>query len=453
MSQKRREIDFTADELVETLLSFEQISLLDSGGQTHGDSHLLIAGFRPVKVLEDCELRSLDGELNFKPTVNPKSEIRNPKSENLACIATFSYDFGLRFENLKPRKKEFQNFDEPDVFLAFYENLVVYDYLQQKAFLVGENLEKAEEILRKAKSNRAQFADCELSEKINLTSNFSPETYCQAVETIKEHIRCGDIYQANLTQQFRAQLPPDFTPAQTFLRLRRTHPAPFGAFIKRRHDTVISASPERFLQVKNQTVIAAPIKGTRKRGKNLFEDEKLRQELINSEKDRAENVMIVDLLRNDLGRVCEFGSVTVEKLCAIEEHPTLFHLVSTIRGKLRQNTKFSDLLKAAFPCGSITGAPKIRAMQILDEIETAPRGLSMGAIGYFGFDNEIDLNVAIRTMVIRDQNAIFNVGGGIVIDSVPELEYEESLIKAQALLNALQVSNKGKINLPFRGRL
>ncbi len=170
----------------------------------------------------------------------------------------------------------------------------------------------------------------------------------------------------------------------------------------------------------------------------------LRQELLSSPKDRAENTMIVDLIRNDLGRISEFGSVYVERLCELEEHPTLFHLVSTVSAKLRKNIKISDLLRATFPCGSITGAPKIRTMEIINRLEPANRGLSMGAIGYFlpraisaGSDSILDLSVAIRTMVIRDDIAIFNVGGGIVIDSVAEQEYEESMLKAKALLNAL----------------
>ncbi|HEY0384893.1 MAG TPA: chorismate-binding protein, partial [Pyrinomonadaceae bacterium] len=158
-----------------------------------------------------------------------------------------------------------------------------------------------------------------------------------------------------------------------------------------------------------------------------------------SEKDRAENVMIVDLLRNDLGRVCLYGSVAVTELFTIQEHPTLFHLVSKVRGRLRREATVGDILRAAFPCGSITGAPKIRAMQLIEAIEGAPRGLSMGAIGYFSFDGRMDLNVAIRTMVVRDRIACFNVGGGIVADSDPALEYEESLIKAIALLRALGV--------------
>ncbi|MEP6789101.1 MAG: anthranilate synthase component I family protein, partial [Acidobacteriota bacterium] len=187
----------------------------------------------------------------------------------------------------------------------------------------------------------------------------------------------------------------------------------------------------------------SPIKGTRSRGETPEKDNALRQELLASKKDRAENTMIVDLLRNDLGRVCEYGSVRVEKLCDLEEHPTLFHLVSTVSGDLRPGTKVSEILEAVFPCGSITGAPKISTMRIIDEIETAGRGLSMGAIGYYvppdGFElsQTLDLSVAIRTMVIRDNTATFNVGGGIVIDSDPESEYEETLLKAKALLTAI----------------
>ena len=270
----------------------------------------------------------------------------------------------------------------------------------------------------------------------------------RAVRRIKELIAAGDIYQANLTQQFTVKLADNcFEPEQIFLRLRRDHPAAFAAFIRRREDDVISASPERFLRVQfdqdARRVEAWPIKGTRPRGRNSAEDARLRSELQRSEKDRAENVMIVDLMRNDLGRVCQYGSIEVPELFSVQEHPTLFHLVSKVQGRLRDDVTAGALLRAAFPCGSITGAPKIRAMEIIDEIEGLPRGLSMGAIGYFTFTGTLDLNVAIRTMTVRDRAARFNVGGGIVADSDPALEYEESLIKARALFNALGVE-KGK---------
>jgi para-aminobenzoate synthetase len=250
-------------------------------------------------------------------------------------------------------------------------------------------------------------------------------------------------------------LPESETGENVFWRLRRDHPAPFAAFIRRRESTVISASPERFFKIsagggadmdaadRGLDILAAPVKGTQRRGTTPKEDAALREELLRSEKERAENMMIVDLLRNDLGRVSEYGSVIVDKLCSIEEHPTLFHLVSTVRGRLRRQTRFSEVLRAVFPCGSITGAPKISTMKILEEFETANRGLSMGAIGCylppaFGISDTIfDLNVAIRTMVVQGGEAIFNVGGGITIDSVPDKEYEESLLKAEALLKAI----------------
>ncbi|MEO6390447.1 MAG: aminodeoxychorismate synthase component I, partial [Pyrinomonadaceae bacterium] len=274
----------------------------------------------------------------------------------------------------------------------------------------------------------------------SLTSNLTQAEYEAAVSAIKDHIAAGDIYQANLTQQFTATIG-DAAPEDIFLRLRREHPAPFSAFIRRTSDVVISGSPERFVRVTDSTdgrvAEAWPIKGTRPRGTTADGDVKLRAELLASEKDRAENVMIVDLLRNDLGRVAEFGSVTVEELFTLQEHPSLFHLVSKVRANLRPNVRMSDLLRAAFPCGSITGAPKIRAMEIIDELEPSPRGLSMGAIGYFGFDGTADLNVAIRTMTIRKGIAKFNVGGGIVADSEPAAEYDESMVKARSLMAAL----------------
>jgi para-aminobenzoate synthetase component 1 len=275
------------------------------------------------------------------------------------------------------------------------------------------------------------------------TSNFSRKSYRSAVEQIKEFIRRGDTYQTNLTQKFRAKLPPELRAADIFSRLRRDNPAPFSAFIDRGDSTVVSASPERFFRMADGRIETSPIKGTRRRGTSRIEDEELKHELLNSVKDRAENTMIVDLLRNDLGRVCSFGTVAVEELCALEEHPTLFHLVSTISGEVEPGSGFADVIKAIFPCGSITGAPKIRTMEIIDDIEDESRGLSMGAIGYFvpetGFALKpgFDLSVAIRTMVIRGSEAEFNVGGGVVSDSDPDAEYEESLLKAKALLAAL----------------
>ncbi len=443
-----REINLSADELISALLNLENernVCILDSCGVNYLDSHLLIAGFDPVEILQidnknpDETLKILDEKLS---------------REDLACIFTISYDFGLKLENIEPREKEFSAFDEPDLFLAFFDCLIVHDYNSHETFFVGgeKKLTEIEKVLFDSLSDVSTSND-EISQNlVEIHSNFSRQNYINAVNQIKQHIRRGDTYQTNLTQQLRAELPENLTPQKIFYRLRKSYPAPFSAFLRRENDFVVSISPERFIakfqipDSKFQTISASPIKGTQKRGKNDEEDLKLENGLLNSAKDHAENVMIVDLLRNDIGRICEFGSVKVEKLCDLETHPTLFHLVSTVNGELRENIKFSEIIKAVFPCGSITGAPKIRTMRIIDEIETANRGLSMGAIGcsipYSKFQipnskNIFDLSVAIRTMVIKDGTAIFNVGGGIVIDSVPEDEYEETLIKAKALIGAI----------------
>ncbi len=442
-----REIQITADCLVSALLDLsgrKQICVLDSCGVSYLNSHLLIAGIEPIETFYIS-----------KENPNETLEIFNKKlaQSDSACIFTISYDFGLKLENIKPREKEFSAFSEPDIFLALFDCLTIHDYDTGKTFLAG-NAQKFDEI-EKSLLNSSNFEIPEISGESKIISNFSRESYISNVGKIQEFIKRGDTYQTNLTQQIRARLPENLSAQQIFWKLRKSHPAPFAAFIKRDDDFVVSISPERFLKMENgkrkmenelpeqyfRFIQSSPIKGTRRRGKTEAEDLFLRDELLNSEKDRAENVMIVDLLRNDIGRICEFGSVEVEKLCDLETHPTLFHLVSTVSGKLLENVNFADIIKAVFPCGSITGAPKIRTMRIIDELETASRGLSMGAIGYSVPNSEnfncFDMSVAIRTMVVHGREAVFNVGGGIVIDSVPQNEYDESLLKAKASLSAI----------------
>jgi len=446
-----REIKLSAEKLISALLNLSEtqtVCFLDSCAVSHLDSHFLIAGANPVECLQ------ITNKNPFETLKVFDEKIANP---DLAGIFTISYDFGLKFENIESRKKEFFSFPEPDVFLALFDCLIIHDYALNKTFFTGN--EKKFDSLEKIFFKSQDFFCRQDFQRSKITSNFSREQYLAAVKKVQKYIRRGDTYQTNLTQQFHALLPENLTPQQIFWHLRETHPAPFAAFIKREEDFVVSISPERFFRVQSSKfkvqspiISTSPIKGTRPRGKTKEEDFRLKNELVKSEKDRAENVMIVDLLRNDLGRICKFGSVRVEKLCALETHPTLFHLVSTIKGELRERLNFSDILKAVFPCGSITGAPKIRTMQIIDELETVNRGLSMGAIGYsipnskFQIPNSetldfqlptFDLNVAIRTMLIRENKAIFNVGGGIVIDSIPEDEYQETLLKAKALIKSI----------------
>ena len=270
-----------------------------------------------------------------------------------------------------------------------------------------------------------------------LTSSFSKPDYLEAVRRVKDYIAAGDVYQVNISQRF--SVPTEIDPWDLYLLLRERNPAPYAAYINAGDFQVISSSPECFLTLDpiSRRVVTKPIKGTRPRSADPIEDHRLARELELSEKDRAENIMIVDLERNDLGRVCEFGSVSVSELAAVESYPTVHHLVSTVAGRLRDDCDAVDLLTATFPGGSITGAPKIRAMQIIAELEPVRRGVYTGAIGCLGFDGSVNLNIAIRTAVVKDGMCHFHVGGGIVADSDPEAEYQETLDKGRAFLEVL----------------
>jgi aminodeoxychorismate synthase component I len=281
-----------------------------------------------------------------------------------------------------------------------------------------------------------------------LIANMTRDEYVHRVERALEYIRAGDIYQVNLAQRFSADWSGD--PAVLYDRLCQTNPAMFAAYMGWDHgeagiarSAVLSSSPELFLDVRGRRVVTRPIKGTRARlAENTPEaaaqNAAARLDLETSEKERAELVMIVDLERNDLGRVCEYGSVKVTCAAETETHPTVFHRVATVEGTLRRECGPIDVLRAAFPCGSITGAPKVRAMQIIDELEPDPRGPYCGAVGYIGIDGAMTLNVAIRTMWITDARVHIYAGGGIVADSDPQAEYEETLAKAEGMRRALQ---------------
>jgi aminodeoxychorismate synthase component I len=259
--------------------------------------------------------------------------------------------------------------------------------------------------------------------------------YLKSVQRILDYISAGDIYQANLTRRFVEPLP--CSPAALYERLQSATPMPHAALLEWDDFAVVSHSPERFLRIEKGVITAQPIKGTRPRGQTAEEDARLRTELADSAKDRAENVMIVDLLRNDLGRVCEYGSISVPELFEVHSFPTLHHGVSTVTGKLRANCDLFDALQAAFPCGSITGAPKIRAMQIIDDLEPVRRGVAMGAVGWLDLSGNCDWNVAIRTVTCIANQAYFHVGGGIVADSTPDGEAAEIGVKARAIRTAL----------------
>jgi para-aminobenzoate synthetase component 1 len=273
-----------------------------------------------------------------------------------------------------------------------------------------------------------------------MRSNFSKQAYEQAVSHARQYILAGDIFEVNLSQQFHAKLDSPEEAMGLYLQLRQTNPAPFSAYLKFDEFVLASASPERFLKVKNRQVESRPIKGTIAVSKDWAENEKNKNALLNSEKDRAENTMIVDLMRNDFSRVCEPNSVVVEKLCGLETYEAVHHLVSVIRGTLQDNKDAIDLLAVSFPGGSITGAPKIRAMQIISELERRPRGPHYGSVGYISFSGDMDTSILIRSFAIEGTDVTLQAGGAITLDSDPSLEYEESLLKAASCQKALECS-------------
>jgi para-aminobenzoate synthetase component 1 len=397
-------------------------------------------------------------------------------------VGYVAYDWGLTLERLPAPR--FDDLDLDDVVFGVYDWVLAWDHAASKAWLVSTGLsaaagdrhvratERADAVMvlltsgltsdhtadrssaagNAAKGEVHPAGDTRMNgsgrppvhpvaggwwgEALPLGSSFSHRGYLDVVSKVREYIYAGDIFQANISQRFEAPLEE---PAWSlYQRLRRHNPAPFAAFLDLPGVAVVSASPERFLQVDpSGHVETRPIKGTRARGFGPEHDAALAQALTESAKDRAENLMIVDLMRNDLSRVCLAGSVRVSELFTLERYATVHHLVSTVVGDLAPGADALDLLRAAFPGGSITGAPKLRAMEIIAECEPSRRGVYCGCIGYWSLTGALDTSIAIRTAVVRDGRVYFSAGGGIVADSVPEQEYRETLDKARATIDVL----------------
>jgi len=344
------------------------------------------------------------------------------------AIGFFAYDYNRDIQA-----------DIPEAMLRFYDQLIIADHEARKIYLIANGkLQDAEAAIRSMldtiDSPKPTLPAVDTG-KIRIRPNFEKEDYKHAIHRMIEHIVEGDIYIANMTQ--RLDITSERTPYQVYTRLRANNPAPFAAYLNYKDCQVVCASPERFLQMKDRKIVTRPIKGTRKRGATPEEDEALKEELRQSEKDRSELLMIVDLERNDLNRVCIPGSVKVDELFAIESYATVHHLVSSISGTLEESLTAIDLIENTFPGGSITGAPKIRAMEIIDELEQGNRGLYTGSIGYISLNGDCDLNIVIRTAVYSGGTYRLGVGGGITCESDLEFEYKETLQKAKAMLDAL----------------
>ena len=356
------------------------------------------------------------------------------------AVGYFSYEYGRKLMEVSSVNEDLVSI--PDAVLVFYDFYIIEDRHEQRTYLIANGItQKAEKLMSEMEARIGGLPvyiqkESDIVYPTEVHPNFTKEEYKQAVDHMIRYIIEGDIYIANMTQQLTVS--SDKKPLDVFYDLRENNPSPFGGYFDYGDFQIICASPERFLKMQKGHVDTRPIKGTRKRGETPEEDMLMRTELENSEKDKSELLMIVDLERNDLNRVCRPGSVKVTELFTVEEYATVFHLVSDIEGDLENGKNVMDLLEAAFPGGSITGAPKYRAMEIIDELENNKRNLYTGSMGYLTLDGDCDFNIVIRTALHKDGKYYLGVGGGITAESDLEFEYEETLQKAKAVLQAMK---------------
>ncbi|MES9666390.1 aminodeoxychorismate synthase, component I [Bacillus cereus] len=362
------------------------------------------------------------------------------------AIGYFSYDCIRYIEKLPSLAEDDLNI--PDIFFLLFDDVFVYDQKEQVLWIITHYVdehEKAEERLNAWKDLWVKEAPkltmpFECPEKKNETVAFTEEGFIKAVERIQEYIGAGDVFQVNLSTRQERTLQTH--PLEIYTSLREINPSPYMGYLELGDFQIVSASPELLIKKQGPEVSTRPIAGTRSRGANEQEDEELARELIENEKERAEHVMLVDLERNDLGRICKYGTVEVDEFMVIEKYSHVMHIVSNVRGEVEEDKDAFDLVKAVFPGGTITGAPKIRTMEIIEELEPVRRGIYTGSIGWIGYSGDTELNIVIRTLLAKDGQAHVQAGAGIVIDSNPKNEYKESLKKAIALWRAKESSEE-----------
>ena len=443
---------------------------LDSADNNEKTGRYSFIGYDPFLTVmsKDSNILTQSSKSITRKTGNPFDELRHLlnsfhlensfESIPFTCgaVGYFAYDLCHYIEKLPDTTID--DIEFPEMCFSFYDTIIAVDHLENRCFLLSVNInqnsqkstaKRVDHVLKMIRDGsstpyeeESRFNGSRIKRKI--ISNFSKENYLRAVERAKQYINAGDIYQVNLSQRFQTQI--EASPYEIYKRLRKINPASFSSYLKFDNKYIISSSPERFLSLQNRPgsggmvrkIQTMPIKGTRPRGKDEDTNKKMQEELLSSKKDDAELAMIVDLERNDLGRVCNYNTVKVTEKKRLEAHPTVYHLVATVEGELHSRYDAIDLLKATFPGGSITGAPKVRAMQIIDELEPNKRSAYTGAMGYLSFNGNMDLNIAIRTFLVKDDHIFFQVGGGIVADSNPEDEYQETLHKARALIETLE---------------
>lgn len=404
-----------------------------------------------IEIIKNGELTRREGDPleAVDQTIKSFGSLQNDDSSKLpftgGAVGYFGYDLNRQIEKLPNIALDDQGV--PDIYLGFYTEAVIIDHKDKRAYAIAyiPDANRGSEskainrlnrlILKVNKNGRSKYNDENGRVAVNLVSNFTCKQYRYTIDRAKEYISKGDIFQVNLAQRFAADLKVDHY--ALYKRLRDCNPAPFGAFLSYGDFSILSSSPERFMFVDDRYVETRPIKGTRPRYSDKTKDNLSIKELCASKKDAAEHVMIVDVERNDLGRVCEYGSVTVPELMVAESYKAVHHLVSTVTGRLRDGVGVVDLLRASFPGGSITGAPKVRAMEIIEELEPHRRNIYTGAIGYISSNGKMDTSIAIRTITAIGNKAYLQVGGGIIADSDADAEYEETIDKARAMFHAL----------------
>lgn len=433
----------------------EEAVFLDSSKRDELGQYSVIACRPYLKLVQRDDTFLVNGEPcedSFLRYV--KQYLRDHKEENdtkypilSGAVGYFSYDFGRKMAGVKSRHEEVLSI--PDCILYFYDFFLIEDHVTDELVLVAngytqepeEAISYLKSLILESEKKEALPEDTYGCKKKSFDSKvytyFTKNGYMDAVDNMIHYIIDGDIYVVNMTQQL--QIESNCQPYELFCRLRETNPSPFGGYFDYGDFQIVCASPERFMRMKGGKITTRPIKGTRKRGKTEAEDLELKMDLANSEKEQSELLMIVDLERNDLNKVCVPGSVVVTDLFEVETYATVFHLVSNIEGQIRPKCNAIDLIEAAFPGGSITGTPKLRAMELIDQEERARRNLYTGSIGYLSLNGDCDLNIVIRTAIYQDGNYHLGVGGGITYESDLEFEFEETWQKAAALLRVLKV--------------
>lgn len=373
------------------------------------------------------------------------------------AIGYFSYDMVRLIERLPKRLCD--DIGLYDAMLMFYRGLIAFDHVQHRLWIARnvytegpgtlrakynkavKEIRRTRQMLEEPVAGERPAKKAAKSHAPHVSSNFRPREYLEAVKQAKKYIREGDIFQVVLSQRFSAKTKA--APFDIYRELRALNPSPYLFYLQLNDVYVVGSSPEMLVKVQGREVFYRPIAGTRRRGKDEAEDVRLEREMLASEKERAEHIMLVDLGRNDLGRVCDYGSVQVEKLMSVERYSHVMHLVSSLRGKLREDVDCFDALMSCFPAGTVSGAPKVRAMEIIEEFEKTRRGIYGGGILYLDFAGNLDSCIALRTMIIKSGVAHVQAGGGIVADSTPEGEFHESVNKSKALLRALECAHGG----------